>query len=61
MADNGFLPRPKQRAILAYDGGKMGVSAVPGSGKTHILSALGAKLVRRVGEMTQEETILMGL
>ena len=40
-----FIPRPKQFAVLAYTGGKMGVSAVPGSGKTQTLSALAAKLV----------------
>ena len=26
--------RPSQEEILAYQGGKMGISAVPGSGKT---------------------------
>jgi DNA helicase-2/ATP-dependent DNA helicase PcrA len=40
-----FQPRPKQQDILAYTAGKMGVSAVPGSGKTITLSALAAKLV----------------
>ena len=37
-----FIPRPKQAEVLAYAGGKMGVSAVPGSGKTQTLSALAA-------------------
>ena len=37
-----FTPRPKQAEVLAYTGGKMGVSAVPGSGKTQTLSALAA-------------------
>jgi len=40
-----FEPRPKQKEVLDYVGGKMGVSAVPGSGKTVTLSALAAKLV----------------
>jgi DNA helicase II / ATP-dependent DNA helicase PcrA len=40
-----FIPRPKQAEVLAYTGGKMGVSAVPGSGKTQTLSALAARLV----------------
>jgi DNA helicase-2/ATP-dependent DNA helicase PcrA len=40
-----FRPRPAQERILAYQGGRMGVSAVPGAGKTHILSILAAKLV----------------
>ena len=40
-----FVPRPAQEAVLAYQGGRMGVSAVPGSGKTHVLSYLAAQLV----------------
>jgi len=40
-----FKPRPKQQKVLNYTGGKMGVSAVPGSGKTVTLSALAAQLV----------------
>jgi DNA helicase-2/ATP-dependent DNA helicase PcrA len=40
-----FDPRPKQQKVLDYAGGKMGVSAVPGSGKTITLSALAAQLV----------------
>lgn len=42
-----FKPRPKQAEVLAYTGGKMGVSAVPGSGKTKTLSALAAQLITR--------------
>jgi len=40
-----FKPRPKQQEVLNYTCGKMGVSAVPGSGKTHVLSYLAAQLV----------------
>ncbi|MBL7183279.1 MAG: ATP-dependent helicase [Anaerolineae bacterium] len=40
-----FKPRPKQQEVLNYTDGKMGVSAVPGSGKTVTLSALAAQLV----------------
>ncbi|MGD8245310.1 MAG: ATP-dependent helicase, partial [Anaerolineae bacterium] len=40
-----FEPRAKQKDVLAYTGGMMGVAAVPGSGKTVTLSALAAKLV----------------
>jgi DNA helicase-2/ATP-dependent DNA helicase PcrA len=44
-----FLPdtlRPSQRAILeGYQGGYMGISAVPGSGKTFTLSLLAARLI----------------
>lgn len=40
-----FKPRPGQLDVLKYDHGRMGVMAVPGSGKTHTLSYLAAKLV----------------
>ena len=46
MTNASFQPRPSQARILEYTGGRMGVSAVPGSGKTTTLSALAAKLVR---------------
>ena len=42
---NEFVPRPSQAEILRYRGGTMGISAVPGSGKTHILSALTAQII----------------
>ncbi len=40
-----FIPRPGQREVLDYAGGKMGISAVPGSGKTRTLAELAARLV----------------
>ncbi len=40
-----FTPRPKQQEVLEYRGGKMGVSAVPGSGKTWTLSLLAAEII----------------
>ena len=40
-----FNPRPNQKEILSYTHGFMGVSAVPGSGKTHTLSRLAANLI----------------
>ncbi len=43
-----FTPRPAQARILEYEGGPMGVSAVPGSGKTFTLSLLAANLVERL-------------
>ena len=43
-----FVPRPAQQRFLAYTGGRMGVSAVPGSGKTFTLSLLAAQLVKRL-------------
>lgn len=38
--------RPAQEAILTYDGGRLAVSAVPGSGKTFTLSLLAAQLLQ---------------
>jgi DNA helicase-2/ATP-dependent DNA helicase PcrA len=43
----GLSLRPAQQAVLGFGGGKMGVTAVPGSGKTFILSVLAAKLVNQ--------------
>jgi len=48
-----FRPRPKQEEVLKYRGGRMGVSAVPGSGKTYILSYLAAELV--AGDLLEED------
>ena len=53
-----FTPRPKQAEVLAYTGGRMGVSAVPGSGKTHVLSALAARLVAD-GSMADDQEVLI--
>jgi DNA helicase-2/ATP-dependent DNA helicase PcrA len=53
-----FTPRPSQKAVLDYDGGRMGVSAVPGSGKTWTLSLLAARLVAEA-ELNDEQEILV--
>ncbi|MDT8305755.1 MAG: ATP-dependent helicase [Anaerolineae bacterium] len=37
--------RPAQEAVLAYSGGQMAISAVPGSGKTYTLALLAARLI----------------
>ncbi len=47
MTDSITL-RPAQETILDYDGGRMGISAVPGSGKTFTLSLLASRLVERL-------------
>ncbi len=46
-----FVPRPEQADILEYTGGRLGISAVPGSGKTFTLSLLAAKLVERLASV----------
>ncbi|MBN2390852.1 MAG: ATP-dependent helicase [Anaerolineae bacterium] len=53
-----FSPRPKQRQVLTYTGGRMGVSAVPGSGKTWTLSLLAAKLIAE-GDLGDEQEVLV--
>ena len=40
-----FIPRPSQEQILRYRGGRLGIAAVPGAGKTQILSALAAQII----------------
>ena len=56
-----FTPRPKQAEVLAYTGGKMGVSAVPGSGKTQTLSALAARLVAEDALADDQEVLIVTL
>ena len=54
-----FTPRSDQSQLLSFveTGGRMGVSAVPGSGKTHILSYLAAELVR--AKVRDDEEVLI--
>lgn len=52
-------PRPSQEKILEYTTGTMGVSAVPGSGKTWTLSMLAADIIARdVLDLDQEVLIV---
>ena len=53
-----FNPRPKQAEVLSYTHGTMGISAVPGSGKTWTLSQLAAKLILE-GQLQDEQEILV--
>jgi len=56
-----FIPRPKQQEILAYTGGKMGVAAVPGSGKTETLSQLAAQIINRGLLDSRQEVLIVTL
>lgn len=53
-----FRPRPDQQKVLAYRGGRLGISAVPGSGKTHTLAVLAARLVAEAIAENQEVLIV---
>ena len=53
-----FKPRPAQKKVLTYRKGKMGVSAVPGSGKTQTLSALAANLIAS-GVLEDDQEVLI--
>ena len=53
-----FIPRPKQGEVLAYTGGRMGVSAVPGSGKTWTLSRLAANIIAS-GALGDDQEVLV--
>lgn len=56
-----FKPRPKQQEVLAYEKGRMGVAAVPGSGKTSTLSYLAARLVATVDLNDGQEILIVTL
>src|SRR4030042_634486 len=53
-----FKLRPKQQEILRYKHGRMGISAVPGSGKTWTLSFLASDLLKR-GVLLEDQEILI--
>jgi DNA helicase-2/ATP-dependent DNA helicase PcrA len=56
-----FTPRPHQQEILDYTHGKMGIAAVPGAGKTHVLSALAARLIAEGRLDTDQEVLVVTL
>ncbi len=56
-----FQPRPAQENILGYRGGKMGVAAVPGSGKTWTLSLLAARIIMNEKLADDQEVLIVTL
>ena len=53
-----FIPRPSQGQILRYRGGRLGIAAVPGAGKTQILSALAAQIISS-GALADDQEVLI--
>jgi DNA helicase-2/ATP-dependent DNA helicase PcrA len=53
-----FIPRPSQEEILRYRGGRLGIAAVPGAGKTQILSALAAQIIAS-GSLGDDQEVLI--
>ena len=56
-----FTPRPSQQEILRYTGGRLGIAAVPGAGKTHILSALAAQIIQSGALQDDQEVLIVTL
>jgi len=56
-----FKPRPHQAEILKYLRGRMGISAVPGSGKTRTLAQLAAKLIQSKKLSDDQEVLIVTL
>jgi DNA helicase-2/ATP-dependent DNA helicase PcrA len=53
--------RPSQKKILRYTAGKMGISAVPGSGKTWTLSLLAAQIIQKANLSDDQEVLIVTL
>jgi len=55
------LRKQQAEVVHGYDGGRMGVAAVPGSGKTFTLSYLAARLVGRLSDegLADEQEVLI--
>ncbi|NLN69950.1 MAG: ATP-dependent helicase [Chloroflexi bacterium] len=58
MTQPSIRLRSGQEAVLRYQGGRMGISAVPGSGKTWTLAYLAANLIKR-GVIDADQEILV--
>ncbi|NCP87371.1 ATP-dependent helicase [bacterium] len=56
-----FIFRPSQEKILRYRGGRLGIAAVPGAGKTFTLSALAAQIIASGALATDQEVLIVTL
>ena len=61
MAQLKYPTRPSQQQVLSYTGGRLGVTAVPGAGKTHLLSALAAKIIAENRLLAGQELLIVTL
>lgn len=61
LTEPTIILRPGQQQILRYHSGKMGVSAVPGSGKTWTLSYLAARLIQSSAIDPDQEILVVTL
>jgi DNA helicase II / ATP-dependent DNA helicase PcrA len=61
MSGDSTRLRPGQEAVLRYQGGRMGISAVPGSGKTWTLAYLAANLIRKGAIQPDQEILVVTL
>ena len=50
--------RPAQARVMAYTGGRLAISAVPGAGKTFVLTQLATRLIAELGAAPQQILIL---
>jgi len=53
-----LISRPSQAQVLRYRGGRLGIAAVPGAGKTFTLSALAAQIIQS-GALGREQEVLI--
>jgi DNA helicase II / ATP-dependent DNA helicase PcrA len=58
---SSYKPRVHQQKVLSYRSGKMGVSAVPGSGKTATLAMLAAQLIANSSLEDDQEVLIVTL
>lgn len=56
-----FKPRPAQQQVLRFRSGRMGVAAVPGSGKTQVLSYLASRLIAENYVKEDQEVLIVTL
>lgn len=62
LAGSDVKLRERQQEILQYEGGRLGISAVPGSGKTFTLSLLAVKLIHQLAadnRLDQQEVLIV--